>query len=247
MSTYTTHACTRPPIGKDAKTILGFLIFTLIASSQFGGYMVFNHDADRAQMAYLSFWAFDFAMYGMMLLPWLPLPSLKNHSAYDRLSVMVQFWVFTYIAVALTFEVPWLLLYEKIAVSRDAMWAYPFWAYIDGGDVRYLNPDLQVIYSEISACVVAFFSAIAITVWLKSGRRSAGAVCWLMFGAATHISPTIMYYTLEIVQGFPNVDLEHPGNWLAKFILSNSCWFWMPFVVWFWGVKTLRRLYTGKA
>jgi hypothetical protein len=194
----------------------------------------------------MSFWAFDFAMYGMMLLPWLPLPSLQRHTNYDRLSLMVQFWVITYIFVAATFEVPWLLLYEKIALAENEKWAYPFWAYINGGDIRYLNPDLQVIYSEISACVVAFFSAIAMTVWLKSGRRSAAAVYVLMFGAVTHISPTVMYYSLEIAQGFPNVDLEHPGNWLAKFTLSNSCWLWMPFVVFYWCTRTLKRLYTGQ-
>lgn len=240
------YACERPPMGGDAKAILAVLILILLTVSPLGGYMVFFQGADKAEMAYLSFWAFDIAMYGMMLLPWLPLPSLRRHTNYDRLSLMVQFWIITYCFVALTFEIPWLLLYETIAVSEDQFWAYPFWAYINGGDIRYLDPTLEVIYAEISACVVAFFSAIAITAWLRSGKRSTAAVYVLMFGAVTHISPTMMYYSLEIVQGFPNVDLTHPGNWLAKFILSNSCWFWMPFVVFYWGTRTLKRLYTGQ-
>lgn len=242
----TLHACERPPVGRDVKAILAVLILILLAVGPLGGYLVFEHGADKAEMAYMSFWSFDVAMYGMMLLPWLPLPSLRNHTSYDRLSLMVQFWVITYIFVVFTFEIPWVLGYEIIGKAEHEMWAYPWWAYINGGDVRYLNPDLQVIYAESSACVVGIISAFAITAWLRSGKRSAAAVYWLMFCAVLHISPTIQYYVLEIAQGFPNVDLNHAGNWLAKFILSNSCWLFMPFIVFIWGTKTLKRLYTGE-
>ncbi len=239
------HACERPAVGRDVKIILGFLIAILLAVGPAGGYAVFSLGADKAQMAYLSFWSFDVAMYGMMLLPWLPLPSLRKHSRYDRFSLMIQFWIITYIFVVFSFEIPWVLGYEIIGKAENEMWAYPWWAYINGGDKRYLNPDLQVIFAESSACVVGIISAFAIAKWLRSGKRSVVAIHVLMFCAVLHISPTIQYYTLEIVQGFPNVDMNHPGNWLAKFILSNSCWLFMPFLTFLWGAQTLKRLYTG--
>lgn len=240
-------AATSPRAGKDYKTLIFFYVSILALVAPVSMIYVFMLGGDRVLTAYGSFWAFDFAMYGMLLTPWLPLASLKNHSNYDRLSLMVQIWVITYCVVAATFEVPWLLLYKEIAAAPNEMWSYTWMQYVDGGDKRYANPTMEVLFAETWACINAFIAAIALFNWYKSGKTSTGSVFALMFCAVMHISPTVFYYTHEITQGFPNVDTEAAGNFVAKFILSNSCWLWMPFVVFYWGTQTLPRLYTGRA
>jgi hypothetical protein len=87
---------------------------------------------------------------------------------------------------------------------------------------------------------------IALYHGFKSGKTSAGAIYVLMFCAVMHITPTVYYYVHQIVSGFTDVDMNHAGNWLAKFILSNSYWLWMFFVHYYWCMQTLPRLYTGK-
>jgi hypothetical protein len=242
-----TYAAINPPVGKDYKALILFYVAILGMVAPASMIYVFMLGGDRVETAYMSFWAFDFAMYGMLLTPWLPLPSLKNHTSYDKLSLMVQIWVITYCVIALTFEIPWLLLYEEIAKAPNEMWSYTWMQYVDGGDKRYANPTVEVLFAETWACINAFIASIALFNWYKSGKTSAGSIYALMFCAGMHISPTAFYYVHEIAMGFPNVDTTAAGNFWAKFIISNSCWFWMPFVTFVWCTKTLPRLYTGKA
>ena len=242
-----TYAIKNPAAGKDYKAFILFYVAILALVAPVSMIYVFVLGGDRITTAYASFWAFDFAMYGMLLTPWLPLKSLKNHSNYDRLSLMVLIWVVTYCIIALTFEIPWVFFHETMAQHRDAMWTYTWMQYVDGGDSRYADPSIEVLFAEIWACLNAVIASIAMYHWFKSGKTSAGAIYALMFCAVMHITPTVYYYVHQIVSGFPNVDMNHPGNWLAKFILSNSCWLWMPFVLYYWCMQTLPRLYTGKA
>ncbi len=232
-----------PFVRTEASALIALFALILIAGGWVGSIGVFYFDADRVQMAYMNFWVFDFCMAGMLLTPWLPLPSLAGHTRLQRLEFMVQIWVVTYIAVALSFEVPWVLLYERIAQAPDAMWAYQWWAYIDGGDVRYKDPDALVLFAESWTCLNAIFALVAIVRWFRSGKTSVGAVHYLMLAAVGIITTTAQYYSTEILTGFPNVDLDAAGNFWAKFIFSNCFWAFMPFVTIYWGLKTLPRLY----
>lgn len=242
-----THAVISPRVGGDYKALILFYVSILALVAPASMIYVFVLGGDRVTTAYASFWAFDFAMYGMLLTPWLPLKSLSGHSRYDRLCLMVQIWVITYCVVAATFEVPWLLLHEEIAKAPNEMWSYTWMQYVDGGDKRYADPTVEVLFAETWACLNALIAGIALYRWYTSGRNSTGAVYALMFCAGMHISPTVFYYVHEISSGFPNVDTSAAGNFWAKFILSNSCWLWMPFIVFYWGTQTLPRLYTGRA
>src|SRR5690606_27026461 len=108
-------AASHPKVGNDYKAFIFFYVTILGLVAPLSMIYVFVLGGDRVTTAYASFWAFDFAMYGMLLTPWLPLASLKRFNNYQRLSLMVQIWVITYVIVAATFEVPWLLLYKEIA------------------------------------------------------------------------------------------------------------------------------------
>ncbi len=234
-----------PAVGRDYKIMIGFFASIMAACGPLAIINVFLLEGNRITTAYASFWAFDVAIYGMLITPWLPLKSLQEHSHYDRLSLMVLIWLITYILIALTFEIPWLLLYEDIAAAPEAMWSYFWMMYVDGGDGRYANPTTEIIFAEVWACINASIAAIALYHWYKSKKTSLNAIYAFMFCAVMHISPTAYYYVYEITHGFPNVDTSAAGNFIAKFLLSNSCWFWMPFILFYWCTQTIPRLFNG--
>jgi hypothetical protein len=242
-----TFAVQNPSAGRDYKMIILFFAAILALVVPASTVWVFMLGGDRTTTAYASFWAFDFAMYGMLITPWLPLASLKNHSRYDRLSLMVLAWIVVYSLIAITWEIPWLFFHDVIAANPEAVWTYSWMQYVDGGDIRYANPNLEILFAETMACLNGVIAATTLYFWFKSGKSCPKCIFVFMFCAVMHIMPTIYYYTHEILSGMPNVDTSHPGNWLAKFVIGNSCWLWMPFVLFYWCTETLPRLYTGKA
>lgn len=236
-----------PFIRTEASALIALFALVVMTAGWAGSIGVYHFGANRAQMAYVNFWAFDFSLLGMLTTPWLPLPSLKHHSSYQRLEFMIQVWVCTYVAIAFTFEIPWLLLLDRIAAAPNEPWAYQWWSYIDGGDVRYKNPDSLVLFAETWTSLNGFLSAIAITRWFRSGKTSKAAVYYLMLGAAGHITTTVQYFSTEILTGFPNEDIHVISNFWAKFVFSNCAWLIMPFATIAWGTQALRRLYTQEA
>lgn len=225
-------------------SFLVFLFAMLISTvGSMGGAGVFFFGLDITEMAYISFWVFDFCIWGMLLVPWMPLPALKNHSNQDRLRYMINIWIWVYVVVAYVYEVPWVFGYDEIAYAESELWAYQWWSYIHGGDIRYLYVELDVLFAEVWACTNAVIASFGLYHWHKSGRTSVGAVYTFMFCAGMHIAPTVQYYSLEAFHGFPNVDVGNPSNFIAKFILSNSPWLIMPFIVFYWGTRELPYLY----
>lgn len=232
-----------PLVNSEASLLVMILAIIMCAVGTFGGLGVHFFDMDIIQLAYASFWVFDFVIWGMLLIPWMPLPALKNHTMLDRMRFMVEIWVWIYVLVAYIYEVPWVFGYHQIAYHEESLWAYQWWSYIHGGDIRYLYVELEVLFAEAWACTNAFIASFALFFWYRSGRSSTGAVFTLMFCAGMHIAPTVQYYSLEAFHGFPNVDVGNPNNFVAKFILSNSPWLLMPFMVFFWGTRELPNLF----
>ena len=146
MKTDSLYSAAIPAVGQDYRIVIALFASIMAACGPLGILNVFVLGGDRVTTAYASFWAFDVAIYGMLFTPWLPLPSLKHHSTYDRLSLMVLTWIVTYVLIAITFEVPWLLLYKDIAAAPEAMWSYFWMMYVDGGDSRYADPTTEILY-----------------------------------------------------------------------------------------------------
>ncbi|QHS10070.1 emopamil-binding family protein [Sinimarinibacterium sp. NLF-5-8] len=233
-----------PFIRSEVSLLISCFAFVVIAVGQIGAIGVHFFGFDRVTMAYANFWAFDFTLIGMLIVPWLPLPSLHNHTRAQRLDLMVQVWVCTYVAIVFTWEIPWLLLYKHIAVAHDQFWAYQFWAYIDGGDIRYKDPDAQVLFAEFWTCLNGVGALFAIRAWFKSNKTSAAAVFYLMLAAVGHITTSAQYFLTETLTGFPNVDVTVASNFWAKFVFSNCSWMIMPFIVIVWGMGTIKRIYS---
>ncbi|MCK5881174.1 MAG: hypothetical protein KAG18_04805 [Sinobacterium sp.] len=241
----TAHAMYKkiPLINSEASLLIAVCAFLISTVSFCGGLGVHFFGLDITKMAFISFWVFDVAVITMLLTPWMKLPALSQLNRYKRLEFMIEIWVWIYILIALTYEVPWVFGYDEISYAEDELWAFPWWSYIHGGDIRYLYVELDILYAEAWACLNACIASVALYKWYKSGRTSTTAVYMLMFGAGMHICPTVQYYTLEIYHGFPNVDSGNLNNLLGKFIFSNSPWLIMPFVVFTWGTQALPRLY----
>ena len=232
-----------PLVNSEVSLLIAMFALTLSNVSFLGGLGVHFFNADIKEMTYVSFWTFDACLLGMYLVPWLKLPSLANYSNFQRFTFMIEVWVWVYVLIALTYEVPWVFGYQQMAYAEDDLWAYPWWSYIQGGDIRYLYIEKHVLFSEVWACVNATIAAVGLYVWYKSKRTSIAAVYILMFADAGHIAPTVQYYVLETYHHFPNVDVGNPNNFWAKFIFSNCSWLIMPFVTLYWGTKALPRLY----
>ncbi len=233
-----------PWVNTEASLLVFIFAMTLSMVGTFGGLGVHFFGLDITQQAYISFWVFDFAIWGMLLVPWMKLPALKHHTNLDRLRFMIEIWVWVYVLVAYVYEVPWVLGFDEIAYAEEQLWAFQWWAYIHGGDIRYLYVELDVFFAEVWACTNAVIATFALYFWYKSGRTSTSAVFTLMFCAGMHIGPTVQYYFMEAYHGFPNVDVNNPNNFIAKFIISNSPWLLMPFVVFFWGTREIPHLYS---
>lgn len=235
-----------PLVNSEASLLVAIFAFLISTVGFCGGLGVHYAGLDITEMAYISFWVFDLSVFGMLLTPWLPLPALKNHTTYQRLQFMIEIWVWIYVLIALTYEIPWVFGYDEIAYAEDELWAFPWWSYIHGGDIRYLYVDLHVLFAEVWACTNAAIAAVALYLWYKSKRTSTTAVYILMFCAGMHIAPTVQYYSLEAFHHFPNVDTGNVHNFWGKFIFSNSPWLFMPFIVFTWGTQALPRLYGAK-
>ena len=237
----------QPGFLRDGYTrTLAFFTATLTLSFPIASWAVFGAGADRADTAAVLACIFVFSMAGLMVAPHLPFAALRGESRYRRLERMVYIWIIVFVGVALTWEIPWAFLHERIAGAREELWAYTWWAYIDGGDLRYINPNWLVFFIEGWADTNGILSAIALYVWFKSEKTNPLPVLYFMFAAPLHSYPTVLYYVSELANGLPNVDAANPVNLWVKFVLSNSFWVFMPAFVFVWGAKTLERIYRAR-
>ena len=222
---------------------LTVLAGVLFGSFPVASYAVFEMGADRAATAAVLSCVYVAVMASLVAAPWLPFPALRSESTYRRLERMVYIWIIVFTLTALTWEIPWMLMHESIAGARDELWAYTWWAYIDGGDMRFINPDWMVFFIEGWGDTIGILSAIALYAWFKSGKTNPLPIYYFMFAAPLHICATMLYYVSEIAVGMPNVDTTNFINLWVKFGMTNSFWVILPFFVLVWGKQTLERVY----
>ena len=140
----------------------------------------------------------------------------------------------------LTWELGWLLLHDTIQQSRDAAWAYPWWAYIDGGDLRYAHASPNLVMMEILSVLNGAVGMLGLYLWQRSGRRDLRGVLLCMATAVVHLYSASLYYGGEILAGMPNVDTTSVLDSWIKFGLANAPWVVFPWFVLYWGQRCLR-------
>jgi hypothetical protein len=165
-----------------------------------------------------------------VLLPVLTSPFSHTHRRTTAL---------TFLAVSavthLTWEFGFLLNSAEIKRARDSTWAFVWWAYVEGGDRRYVAEGQEfVLIVAMEVLSVANGVVGAVSIWRHLRDRSSLAPLLALFAmSVVHFYSCSLYYISEILAGLPNVDHTVMGV-LFKFILANSPWVLTPPIVWMW-------------
>jgi hypothetical protein len=206
-----------------------------------GTYLVFGAGANRDFTADLVAWIYSVGLFSAFTTSFWPLPSLGGWNAERRIeSAVFLFLVVSYLT-HLTWELGWLVLHDRIAAARDAPWAYPWWAYIDGGDARYAHAPAELLSIEALSVVNGVVGLSGLVLWLRSKGNDKRALLLFMATAVVHLYSTSYYYLSEIISGLPNVDTTSFTDTWIKFGLANAPWLTMPWLVLWWGWVRLRR------
>jgi hypothetical protein len=205
-----------------------------------GTLAVFRAGADRHVTADLIAWTYSVGLFAAFTTSFWPLPSLRSWEGMRRVQSAVFLFVVVSYVTHLTWELGWLLFHERIAAARQAPWAYPWWAYIDGGDQRYARAPVELLTIEVLSVLNGVVGVTGIVLWLRSKGRDGRAVLLLMATAVVHLYSTSYYYLSEIIPGLPNVDTTSFTDTWIKFGLANAPWLTMPWLVLWWGYRRLR-------
>lgn len=185
-----------------------------------------------------AFWiVFSIVYASILALPWLMLRGQEHLTRAERLEKMCIVWICLTVGPHLAWELPWVVFYDAIMAGKGQLWAYAWWAYMDGGDMRYVTRDVYLLAMETGASIIGITGAIILYRRRLAGRFSNNQLLVLMALMVADFYPTYMYYVTEIHEGLPNVS--GVANLIVKFILANIFWLVMPWVVFVWAGKQL--------
>ena len=202
-------------------------------------WLVFGLETDRKATADVLAVIYSFGLFlGFTTSLW-PLPSLRSWSGRERLESLCLLFLIVSCITHLSWELVWLLAHDAIAASRDAAWAYPWWAYIDGGDMRYAEATPTLLTMEILSITNGVVCALGLSLWYRSEGRDKRAVLLFMAMAVVHLYSTSLYYGGEIIAGLPNVDTSSFLDTWIKFGLANASWLVFPPFVLGWGAHII--------
>lgn len=229
------------PVPADLKVVWAIAFGSLALAFPFYSYAVFGLGFDRGQTADVFAIHVTIAYWLGMGAAFLPLPGLKTWPRFRRLqAVCLAFMLASYLT-HLSWELAWLLLYEAIANARDALWAYPWWAYIDGGDIRYYRPEPGFVMMEVLSVINGSVGLTGLWLLWKSGYKNLSGTLMCMSTAVTHTVLTWFYFGTELLTGFASVNTASFNDLWVKFILLNGPWLVFPWLVLFWGYCLLRQ------
>lgn len=225
---------------RQLKKVWLFSFGSLILGFPFYTALVFIVGADRDITAdILSTQAMVCYWVGMAA-AFFPLSSLRSWSFEQRLHSVCQTYLMASIATHLSWELIWLLNYDAISAARDHFWAYPWWGYIDGGDIRYYNPDVEFIMMETLSVFNGCQGLLGLVLLWRSSYTSLAGILLCFSMAVFHTVLTWFYYGTEILSGFASVNTESFFDLWVKFILLNGPWLVFPWLVIIWSYKLLR-------
>ena len=201
---------------------------------------VFAFGADRDATADALAVVYAFGLFSAFTTSWWPLPGLRGWSRTERLESMCVLFLVVSCATHLSWELVWLLFHDAIHGARDAAWAYPWWAYIDGGDLRYASASPTLLTMETLSVANGAVGATGLWLWLRSGRTDRRGALLCMATAVVHLYSTSLYFGSEILAGLPNVDTTSFLDSWIKFGLANAPWLVFPPFVLAWGQRVVR-------
>jgi len=198
---------------------------------------VFAFGADRDGTADLLSVVYSFGLFSGFTTSLWPLPSLRGWSRFERIqSLAILFMIVSYVT-HLSWELIWLVFHSAIQAARDAAWAYPWWAYIDGGDLRYAQATPTLVMMETLSVINGLVGVTGLYLWFRSGRTDRRGVLLCMATAVVHLYSASLYFGSEILDGLPNVDTSSFLDTWVKFGLANAPWIVFPWFVLYWGSR----------
>ena len=139
----------------------------------------------------------------------------------------------------LSWELVWLLMHEAIGEARNEIWAYTWWAYIDGGDMRYFEPEINFMMIEILSVINGSLGLTGLWLLFRSRFQDYRGTLLCMSTGVTHTVLTWYYYGTEALSGFESVNVESFFDLWVKFIFLNGPWLVFPWLVLYWGSRLL--------
>ena len=226
--------------------LMWFLCFGgLVIAFPLYSYLVFGMNHDRAETANLFSIQVTLAYWLGILAPFLPLPKLRSWTTFQRLqAVCLTFMIVSY-STHLSWELAWLILHEDIASANNEMWAYTWWAYIDGGDIRYYNPESNFLMIEVLSVINGSIGVTGLILLWRSKFQNPLGTLLCMSTAVTHTVLTWYYYGTEILTGFESVNTESFVDLWVKFIFLNGPWLVFPWLVLIWGYQLMKKQFTN--
>jgi hypothetical protein len=223
------------PLGFGGLTLLLALLFFFSIPACWALGNIYGWDR---RVASNTFYLVFFVVYaGVLALPWLNLAGQEGLTPEQRLGKMCVAWICLEIAAAIFWSGPWLLFPATIVAAKGQMWAYGWWAYMDGGDTRYTVTDAGLLAMENMGIVTATACAIILVRRLMTGRFTDVQLVALILFQLTEFGVIATYY----VSGFHLNLSELGGFWgiTIKYIGSNIFWLVMPCVVFYWAGQLL--------
>lgn len=170
----------------------------------------------------------------------LPLPGLKSWTKQQRIQAVCLAFMLASYFTHISWELGWLILHEAIADAKYEMWAYPWWAYIDGGDTRYYKPQASFLMLEVLSVSNGCIGLTGLYLLKRSGFNSLPGILLCMATAVFHTFSTWYYFGSEIISGFDSVNMDSFMDYGVKFILLNAPWLVFPWFVLFWGYSLIK-------
>jgi len=203
-------------------------------------YLVFGAGLDRGAIANALATQVTICYWLGISAAFLPLPGLKGWSRLRRIQGVCLTFMWVSYLTHLSWELGWLFLHERIAESRDELWAYTWWAYIDGGDLRYYRPALNFIMMEVLSVINGTIGLTGLWLLFRSRFEDYRGTLMCLSTAVTHTVLTWYYYGTEILSGFENVNTHSFFDLWIKFIFLNGPWLVFPWLVVYWATRLLR-------
>lgn len=229
------------PVSRDLILARVLTLAPVLLAFPLGIAAVFSGGADRNATADYIAWAYSLGLFAAFSTAFWPLPGLRSWSFERRaLSAAFLFLIVSY-TTHLSWELGWLLLHERMADLKDTSWAYVWWAYIDGGDRRYVTAPTELLTIETLSVINGIIGFTGVALWVRSKSRDERAVLLFMATAVVHLYSASYYFLSEVIPGFPNVDTSSFTDTYIKFGLANAPWLTMPWIVLWWGQRVLRR------
>jgi hypothetical protein len=203
-------------------------------------YLVFGMGMDRGAIANVLATQVTVCYWLGICAAFLPLRGLRGWSRLRRIHAVCLAFMFVSYLTHLSWELGWLLLHGSIAQARDELWAYAWWAYIDGGDLRYYQPQVNFIMMEVLSVINGSIGLTGLWLLFRSGFEDYRGSLLCLSTGVTHTVLAWYYYGSEILSGFAHVNTHSFFDLWVKFIFLNGPWLVFPWLVIYWAIRLLR-------